>query len=292
MALKEKIQKIFRRKFGKYIGLDKKIYNAKKIYSINIRAEQEILNGKIAIVTGGSGAIGRACCVFLAANGACVYVGGRSTEEMQNVVDEVKELGGEAYPLPINVSDNTSVESAVSKVITKKSRLDILVNCAGGGARENANYLHLQDPTVIEQIVISNLCGSILCCRSAAIQMIKQKSGKIINMSSTIGVGGAKTCVDYTAAKSGIIGFTKSLAMELGEYNINVNCVSPGYIQRGGFSEITLDWLRDSNYMKKIGTMEDVANAVLFLASDDSAFITGQNIIVDGGRSLGLKGAE
>ena len=287
METKEKIHKLLRRKFGRLIGLDKKIYTAEKNYTINYTQNKKLSN-KVAVVTGGSGAIGRACCILFASHGAHVYVGGRNISNMQKVVDEIRTLGGQADVLLIDVSDNESVESAFNGV----KGIDILVNCAGGGAREKAKYLHLQEPSVVESVIQSNLIGSILCCRSAANQMVKQHSGKIINIASTIGVGGAKSCVDYSAAKAGIIGFTKSLAMELGEYDINVNCVSPGYIQRGDYNEITLDWLKDSNYMKKVGTIEDIANAVLFLASDESIFITGQNLIVDGGRSLGLKGAE
>ena len=124
----------------------------------------------------------------------------------------------------------------------------------------------------------------------AAEVMLPQQYGRIINIGSSIALQGKAGFVDYAATKAAVVGYTRSLAMELGPSDITVNCVSPGFIQRGEFDEQKLQYLLKSNIMRKIGTAEDIAHAVVFLASDEAGFITGQNLIVDGGRSLGLQG--
>ena len=130
----------------------------------------------------------------------------------------------------------------------------------------------------------------MLCTRKAAQMMIPQRAGKIVFISSAVGLQGKAKYSEYAAAKSGMIGFMKSVALELGPYDINVNCVSPGFIQRGEYDEKQLDYLMKSNAMRKVGTLEDVACAVAFMVSSSSKFITGQNLCVDGGRTLGLMG--
>ncbi|MCC8016813.1 MAG: SDR family oxidoreductase, partial [Clostridiales bacterium] len=240
--------------------------------------------------TGGSGAIGRAICFNLAASGAVVYVSGRTENSILSVVNEIREAGLKAEPLIMDVSDADSVEKAFSQCFEDKP-LHILVNCAGGGSRTQMLPLSEQSVEVIDSVLNTNLRGAMLCTRKAAQHMIAGKrGGRIIIISSAVASGGKAKYSEYAAAKSGDIGFMKSMALELGQYGITVNCVSPGFIQRGEYNEDTVKYLKSTNCLHSVGTLEDVANAVLFIASDEAGFITGQNLGVDGGRTLGLYG--
>jgi len=280
------------RKFVKRVlGYGGKEFNASKEYVLLV-SEKPRFQGKTAIVTGGSGAIGRAISLRLALEGAKVFVAGRTKSKVQDVVDEIRVLGALAYPVLMDVTNPTSVEKAFQMIMNHEGTqsLDIVVNCAGGSSRDKAARLHEQSIDVIDNILSTNLRGSLLCSRQAAKYMVGQDSGRIINISSTVGIQGKEKFTDYAAAKAGIIGYTVSLALELGRHGITVNCVSPGYIQRGIFNEEKAEWLMRTNYLEKVGTLEEVASVVAFVASDDAGFITGQNIIVDGGRTLGLRG--
>ena len=289
MFLSKIIPASIKRKIRKRFERTVKVYTAVKPYEIKVEFEPE-LKDRIAIVTGGSGAIGRAICFRLAAMGATVYVGGRSESSSMKVVDEIRQSGLNAEPFVIDVSDEASVEEAFNSIRDNEGKLDILVNCAGGGARDAMASLADQDIKIIDEIMASNLRGTILCTRKAAQMMIPQKEGKIVMISSAVGIQGKAKYSEYAAAKSGMIGFMKSVALELGPYDINVNCVSPGFIQRGEYDEKQLDYLKKSNAMKKVGSLEDVACAVAFMVSSSAEFITGQNLCVDGGRTLGLVG--
>lgn len=273
---------------AKTLGYNEPRYSLNHNYTLDAKGDK--LASSVVLVTGGAGAIGRAISFTLASQGATVYLGGRTAEKNEKTASEIRALGLKAHGLQIDVSNAESVKKAFEEIKKREGRLDVLVNCAGGGARDKAKILCDQEPEIIESVLKANLYGSIICCREACRLMRAQNNGKIVNISSTIGVGGMKRCVDYSAAKAGIIGFTKSLAMEMGAFGVNVNCVAPGYIHRGEFGDMTADWIKTTNYLNRIPEYEDVANAVLFLSCKDSSFITGQTIIVDGGRSLGLKG--
>ena len=184
--------------------------------------------------------------------------------------------------------DITNVDS-IKKCFDSIGEIDIFVNCAGGSARDKYSEIIGQEDNIIKEIVDVNLTGTMLCCKYAAKSMTKNRCGCIINLSSTVGVGGKCGFSEYAAAKAGIIGFTRSLALELGKYNINVNCVTPGIVDRN-LCEQKLKSIISTNAMKSVGMDNDIAYAVSFLASDEAKFITGQNIIVDGGRVLGLMG--
>lgn len=264
------------------------IYDADKTYEIIKKNEPE-LKGKTAVVTGGSGAIGRAIAFRLAAEGAKVYVAGRTKETIEKVVKEIKGVGLKAEAFILDVSNETSVENAFDNLFATEN-LDILINCAGGGARDKMSSLDQQSVEVIDNILNTNLRGTMLCTRKAAQNMRKHKSGKIVIISSAVGVQGKENYSEYAAAKSGMFGFTKSMALELGKFGINVNCVTPGFIQRGKFNTNTLEYLKSTNCLRKVGTLEDVANAVYFMVSAQSDFVTGQNLCIDGGRTLGLMG--
>lgn len=246
--------------------------------------------GKVAVVTGASGVIGGAIAWRLGYEGATVYLGGRNKTKLSQTVTEMMAQGIRAQSMEIDVTDEKSIENAAKMIKETEGKIDILVNCAGGSARGNCANLIDQSIEMIDEMLNTNLRGSMLCTREFGGLMKQAGSGKIINIASVIGEHGKPMFSDYAASKAGIIGYTKSVAQELGPVGINVNCVSPGFIQRGEFNERQLPYLLASNFMNKVGSSEDIAAAVAFLASDDASFITGQNICVDGGRSLGLHG--
>ncbi len=243
------------------------------------------LNGKTAVVTGATGFIGGCICKRLFLEGATVYACGRSIEKLELFSKNCKQENIDVSVCVMDVTDTESIEKAISGI----EKIDIFVNCAGGSARDNWNEIKDQHPAVIKNIIDSNLTGTVYCCKYVSQHMAERKSGTIINISSTIGVGGKAGFSEYAAAKAGIIGFTRSLALELGKYNVNVNCVTPGIVERK-LTEEKLKPIMMKNTMNSVGIDNDIAYTVSFLASDEAKFITGQNIIVDGGRSLGLKG--
>jgi len=263
--------------------------NVTKPYEIAIK-DTGLIKDKVAVVTGGSGALGRAICNQLAAEGAKVYVCGTNEHKVEYVVNEIVTNGGTAIPCLLNVKSETDINTKFQSIVEKEGRIDILVTCAGGSSRDKCKPIVEQDVEVIDEVLSINLRGTILCTRTAGKQMVLQGSGKIVVLSSTIGVQGKINFSEYAAAKGGVIAYSKSLAMELGKNNINVNCVSPGIIQRDKIRINQMDRLKGTNYLNSFGTPEDISNMVTFLVSDKAAFITGQNVVVDGGRSLGLKG--
>lgn len=265
-----------------------KIRNTECKYKVYIEDTKK-LDGKIAIVTGGSGAIGSAICFKLATLGATVIVAGRNKENLNSVVNQIKNNNGKADILELDVTDYNSIDKGFEAIIKKYGKIDILINNAGGSARTRANDIVNQDIEVIEEILDINLKGAIFCCKKAAYYMKKNKYGKIVNIGSTVGVGGLSGFSEYCASKSGIIGFTKSLAMELAKDNINVNCVSPGITCQVIWDKPLDDIKTTKTYNGRIGKTDDIANAVEFFCNDESNYIIGQNLIVDGGRSLGLK---
>lgn len=263
-------------------------FSMDKQYVIN--QEGVRFDKKVAVVTGASGAIGGAIAWRLGLEGAVVYLGGRNSKKLNKLVTEMSQKNVSAIPLVIDVTSEKSIEEAREKVMNEQDKIDILINCAGGSTRNRCADLVEQDIEMIDFMINTNLRGSILCTRSFGKEMVKVNSGKIINIASVIGEHGKPKFSDYAASKAGIIGYTKSVAQELGKHGINVNCVSPGFIQRDSFNEEQLKYLLESNFMNKVGSSEDVAAAVAYLASEDADFITGQNLCVDGGRSLGLHG--
>jgi 3-oxoacyl-[acyl-carrier protein] reductase len=265
------------------------VINVTRPYFINILKEGRFSN-QVVVVTGGSGAIGRAICFRFASEGAIVYVCGKTLSKVNLVVDEIVQAGGIAIPGILDIVDDSNIQAFFEKVIAEKGKIDVLVTSAGGSARELHNTIANQSAEVIRNVIDVNLTGTILCAKHAALQMIKQQSGKIITISSTIGTQGKAGFSEYAASKGAVITFTKSLAMELGKFGVNVNCVSPGIVQRDTISYSKLERIQKTNFLNDYGKPEDISNMVIFLASEEASFITGQNIIVDGGRSLGLKG--
>ena len=252
--------------------------------------EHEELKGKVAIITGGSGAIGRACAFRLAAEGAKVYVCGSRPTSAQPIVDEITTACKNAVAIQLNVLDAKSIQKTFEKIAAENNgHIDILVNSAGGSARGKANNVVDQSVEVFDEILNINLRGAMICAKEAAKYMISNKYGRIINITSVIGLQGKAGYSEYAASKGGSIAFVKSLAQELGRYSITVNGVAPGIVQRGEVTMDAMERLGRTNWMGTYGKPEDISAVVNFLCKDEASFITGQNIAADGGRSLGLK---
>lgn len=248
--------------------------------------EARQLVGKIAIVTGASGAIGRAIVLRLASEGATVHALGRSKDKLRAVVDEVAANGGKAIAVSIDLED----DAAITAFISGLDRVDVLINCAGGSARGEYAPVWEQSLDVIDRILRVNMRAAIACTNAAARKMVAQRSGRIVSVGSVIGGHGKAKFADYSASKGGLHAYMLSAAIELGEYGVTVNTVSPGIVPRGTPTVEELDRIRRTNVLRQICHEEDIAEAVCFLSGPRAGFITGQNLAVDGGRSLGLRG--
>lgn len=259
------------------------VYKAEKNYII--KDTNDALSGKVAVVTGANGTLGRSISYFLHANGALVYLCGRDINKLNKLASEFQS---NVKTICFEITNEEDVAKAFRKIFDTEGKIDILVNCAGGSARKDMKPLVEQDMKIVDMVISSNLRGTLLCSKYSLKYMMNNKSGVIINIASTTGVQGNSGNCDYTSAKSGIIGLTKALAQEVGNYNIRVNCVSPGFIQTGEFDEKRVEYLERTNYLHTVGEPEDIANAVLFLCTEKAKFITGINLVVDGGRILGL----
>src|SRR5690625_12478 len=243
-----------------------------------------MLKGKNALVTGASRGIGKAIALELGSKGVHVAVNFAGNEaKAQEVVDDLKQMGVNAFKVQADVSDESQVKDMVKTVIKTFGSLDILVNNAG---ITKDNLLMRMKEAEFDQVIDTNLKGAFLCMKTVARQMMRQKSGRIINVASIVGVSGNPGQANYVAAKAGVIGMTKSVAQEFASRNILVNAVAPGFIS----TDMT-DALNDEQKeailklipLARLGQPEDVANVVRFLASDDAKYITGQTIHIDGG---------
>ncbi|MDR4886531.1 3-oxoacyl-[acyl-carrier-protein] reductase [Fredinandcohnia sp. QZ13] len=243
-----------------------------------------MLSGKVALVTGASRGIGRTIVIELAKAGAKVAVNYSGSEQKANeVVDEIKALGQEAFAIQANVSDADSVTSMVKEVIATFGSLDILVNNAG---ITRDNLLMRMKEEEWDDVININLKGVFLCTKAVTRQMMKQRSGKIINIASIVGVSGNPGQANYVAAKAGVIGLTKTAAKELASRNINVNAVAPGFITTDMTDKLPEDVRNEMLKLiplARFGDTTDISGAVLFLASDQSNYMTGQTLHIDGG---------
>jgi len=252
---------------------------------------------KVAIVTGGGGAIGRETSKLLATEGAKVMVADLNTEEANKVVDEIKALGHKALAIDLDTTKVDKAEQLAKATLDNFGQIDILVNVVGGSAgpfiKTKLGFFAQSNKERWEEIVNLNLLGTFNCTRAVINHMIERRSGKIVSIASTSGVIGMQKAAEYSAAKAGIIGFTKALAKEVGPYGINVNCVSPGVVGTPRVLEMAKELIPEWTKGIRLGRLakpEEIASVVFFLVSDESSYITGQNIIVDGGLSLGPAG--
>ena len=242
------------------------------------------LEGKVALVTGASRGIGREIAFELAREGASVAVNYAGSEaKAMELVDEIKAMGRDAFAIQADVSNSDSVTGMVKETIDRFGKLDILVNNAG---ITKDNLLMRMKESEWDDVININLKGVFLCTKAVTRQMMKQRSGRIINISSIVGVSGNAGQANYVAAKSGVIGLTKTAAKELSSRGINVNAIAPGFISTDMTDklneEVRSEMLKQIP-LARFGEPKDIARTVVFLASEDSAYMTGQTLHVDGG---------
>lgn len=246
-----------------------------------------MLNGKVALVTGAGRGIGREIALELAKNGAFVIVNyNGSREHAEEAVKMITENGGRAVFFQCSVADFSQTSAMVQKVIEKYGRLDILVNNAG---ITKDNLIMKMSEEDFDRVLDTNLKGTFNMIRHASRQMIRQKSGKIINIASVSGILGNAGQSNYAASKAGVIGLTKTMARELAARGINVNAVAPGFINTE-MTQVLSDTVKEQAVsqipFRRFGEAKEVAQVVSFLASDAASYITGQVICVDGGMAM------
>ena len=241
------------------------------------------LSGKVALVTGASRGIGCGIAKTLAKNGAHVVCVSRKVSDVQSVADEIIAAGGAATAVACDISDSDNVSKLIKETVATHDHLDILVNNAGV-TRDNLLMRMSEDDW--NTVLNINLKAAFIAIKAAARTMMKQRNGRIINISSVVGLMGNAGQVNYAASKAGLIGLTKSTARELASRGITANCIAPGYVATDMTNELG-DEVRQSLNEKiplgRIGQVEDIAYAVTFLASDEAEYITGQTLAIDGG---------
>lgn len=242
------------------------------------------LEGKVALVTGASRGIGREIALQLAREGCNVAVNYSGSEAKANeVVDEIKGLGREAIAVQCNVSDSDAVQAMVKETIGQFGSLDILVNNAG---ITKDNLLMRMKEAEWDDVININLKGVFLCTKAVTRQMMKQRSGRIINISSIVGVSGNPGQANYVAAKSGVIGLTKTTAKELAPRGITVNAIAPGFISTDMTDQLPEDVRNEMLKqipLSRFGDPQDIAKVVTFVASESASYMTGQTLHIDGG---------
>ena len=244
------------------------------------------LEGKTALVTGGSRGIGREDCLALARNGADVAIVDVNLEAAESVAQEVCDLGRQSMALKGDVSSRSDTEVVVEKVIEKFERIDVLVNNAGV-TRDNLSLRMTEEEW--DTVININLKGTFNYTTLVGQYMLRARKGSIINLSSMSGLVGNVGQANYCASKAGVIGFTKAVARELGARNVRVNAIAPGFIETAMTAALPLDLQQkmiSAVPMRRSGKPSEVAQVVVFLASDESSYITGHTIVVDGGMTM------
>jgi NAD(P)-dependent dehydrogenase (short-subunit alcohol dehydrogenase family) len=249
------------------------------------------LKDKVILVTGAGRGIGRSISIRLVHEGAIVMVNDIDVQAVRDAREEIESFGGKVEDFVADVTKSSEVNTMVQKVLGKYKKIDVLVNNAGGSARARNALFHESKEEVWDYVINLNLKSVFIVTRAVINHMIERKAGKIVNISSGVGITGQVKMADYSAVKAGVIGFTKALAREVGSYGINVNSVAPGLIfTEGVFSTLSEDFLNSVKkeiLLPQLGTPEDVANAVAFLCSEEAKYITGETLIVGGGGFMG-----
>ena len=244
------------------------------------------VNERVAIVTGGAQGIGQGICLRLAEEGAGVVIFDNNIEKARKTAEEIEKSGGKALAVKVDVTKSVEVEDAVKQVISKLGRVDILVNNAGISLVSKVVDI---TEDIWDRVHNVNLRGVFLCCRAVIPHMKERKYGKIVNIASILALRGGTNYAHYGASKAGVVGLTQGMAVELGPHNINVNAVGPGVIDTPMADHDVAPELRQRLQkripLRRIGVPRDIANAVLFLSSDEASYITGQCLYVCGGLS-------
>jgi 3-oxoacyl-[acyl-carrier protein] reductase len=238
---------------------------------------------RIAFITGASRGIGRACAIALSAGGAKVVLAARQVDKLEEVGTAIRAGGGEAFVVPIDLASQDSIKEAFSKASKEFGRVDILINNAGLTRDGLALRMKRDD---WDAVIQTNLSGSFFCIQQVLPAMVRERWGRIVNITSVVGESGNAGQANYAASKAGLIGLTKSLAQELGSRNITVNAVAPGFVETdmtASLSDELKAKITESVPLKRIGKPEDIAAAVKFLAGDEAAYITGHVLDVNGG---------
>ncbi|HXW54379.1 MAG TPA: 3-oxoacyl-[acyl-carrier-protein] reductase [Candidatus Cybelea sp.] len=245
------------------------------------------LSHKVALITGASQGIGRATARALSASGATVALASRNEQQLRALAAEITEAGAEALALPIDVGDAAQVKNGFQQLLAKFGRLDILVNNAAITRDTLALRMKLED---WEAVLRTNLTGAHLCTQQALGAMLKQRSGRIINVTSVVAETGNAGQANYVASKAGLIGLTRAIAVEVASRNITVNAVAPGFIttpMTDPLPDQVKERMKSLIPLGRFGTDCDVAAAIVFLASDEAGYITGQVLGVNGGMHMG-----
>lgn len=245
------------------------------------------LTGHVALITGASQGIGRACALALAESGAQIALAARNEEKLAAVVKEIEGKGGQAGSFAMDVSNEDSVKAAVKSALERFGKIDILVNNAG---ITKDTLLMRMKRADWDSVLQTNLGGAFFCTQAVISSMLKQRWGRIINVSSVFGQMGQVGQANYSASKAGLIGFTMAMAREVASRNITVNAVAPGYIETAmteGLSEDLKSKVNEMIPLGRAGTDMEVAYAVRFLASDEASYITGNVLKVNGGMLMG-----
>ena len=245
------------------------------------------LSGRVALVTGASQGIGRACALKLASAGAAVAVAARNQEKLDELVREISGVGGKATAFALDVTDEEQVKSAMKTAIAQFGKIDILVNNAGITRDQLVMRMKRADWDAVLQ---TNLTSAYLCIQQIMSSMLKQRWGRIINITSVFGQMGQAGQANYAASKAGLIGLTMAIAREVGSRNITCNAVSPGFIETAMTATLGDEFKQTAAKqipLGRVGAPEDVASAVTFLASDEASYITGHVLNVNGGLLMG-----
>lgn len=238
---------------------------------------------KTALVTGASRGIGKACAEVLAQSGYRIVLAARSLDKLQSCAEQIRATGGDASAVVMDMASQDSISAAIAQSIREFGRIDILINNAGITKDGLAVRMKAVD---WEQVMATNLSGAFFAIQQVLPGMMRERWGRIVNVSSVVGETGNPGQANYVASKAGLIGLTKALAQEVGSRNITVNAVAPGYIDTEmthGLSQELKDKMISHTPLRRMGTAADVAGAIKFLVSDDAGFITGHVLDVNGG---------